>query len=318
MTPSWIPASISVVAALGAAMHTGDLREEIHPKVESAGLNAHETHASASLLGQFRTSVSSWLWLRTDLYLHNGVRMRPLTEDEIKRGVRGVGTSDNEDGGLHDDSKITTVIPAADQDFRGIFGDLERATKAYKDMRGHGHNDPQQALPLFRLMTWLDPSFIPGWVVGANVIGRKRTPEAYRKALDYLDQGLEQNPESIAILNEKGSIWLAKLHEYRRATPVFEQAIEAARGREFAKLSPDDQDALQWSYRWLVIAYRDLGKLDRQYQVAREGLQLFPEDVILNRTLATPPFVLKNRDDAAAAAIEKAKQEKEEEEEHDH
>ena len=41
---------------------------------------------------------------------------------------------------------------------------------AYQAMANHKHNDPTAAMPMFRLMTWLDPTFVPGWTTGANIL----------------------------------------------------------------------------------------------------------------------------------------------------
>src|SRR5262245_38227364 len=51
----------------------GNLKSYTEAPVVPAGLDAHETNAAASVIGQFRTTTTGWLWLRTDLYLHNGV-----------------------------------------------------------------------------------------------------------------------------------------------------------------------------------------------------------------------------------------------------
>src|SRR5579864_179950 len=75
--------TFAVVLMAGGGYAVSDLQPLVSPRAsDMAGLQAHETHASASLLGQFRTSFSSWLWFRTDLYLHNGVEMRQMTDDE--------------------------------------------------------------------------------------------------------------------------------------------------------------------------------------------------------------------------------------------
>ena len=57
------------------------------------------------------------------------------------------------------DDSVVTAIPSPDRDFRGWMGDLERETGTYRDMHNHTHNEPEQAIPLFRLMTWIDPNF---------------------------------------------------------------------------------------------------------------------------------------------------------------
>jgi len=287
-----VPVLIICALAVASGFTVSDVREEVKPKGRYAGLEAHETHASASLLGQFRTSVSGWLWLRTDLYLHNGVAMRPLTDQEIAAGRTGVGSSDNHEGHLHDDSKIVTVIPGAKDDFRGIFGDIERATRAYKDMTGHDHNNPRQALPLFRLMTWIDPQFINGWAVGAAVLAMGKDKLGHEQAAEFLQQGLEHNPESITLLNQLGFTYTARLQKWNLATPTFEKARSIGNKYPLDRLTTDDQDSLRQAYRWLALLYRETGVLDKKYAVLREGLIKFPEDTPMNRMLNAPPLVL--------------------------
>lgn len=275
------------ITALGAAalasMGAQVAEPEMNPHVSVAGLEAHETHASSSLLGQFRTNTSAWLWLRTDLYLHNGVQMRPLTDSELKNH-EGSSSTDNEEHELHDDSKITTVVPSADHDFRGILGDVERATSTYKNMKHHKHNDPQTALPLFRLMTWTDPQFIPAWVVGANVIMWHRTPGSEDVAIKFLRDGLQENPGSVPIENELGSVILRRKHDPSHAIPHFEAAI-----KRFIRLgthaSEDEAQAAQESFRWLAIVHRDAGRPRQQAAVAKLGIKLFPDDRVLERLI---------------------------------
>lgn len=279
--------ALSALVVGGMAVNV--VQPEINITKTPQGLNVQDTHAAGSLLGQFRTGIAGWLWLRTDLYLHNGVQMRPRTKAEQNSGKdHGSVSTDNADGALHDDTAITTVIPAAEDDFRGIFGDVERAVSAYKDMHNHTHNDPHRALPLFRLMTWSDPQFLPGWTTGAHIITRKQTPEAYRDAVTFLLAGLEHNPGSIALLSEIGFIQAVRQEDLLAATHSLEAARQSARSNR--NLSEDDRNEVINVYRMLALCYRDLGLLDQQYEVAREGVALFPEDVPLAR-YAEPNFL---------------------------
>lgn len=285
MRPAWMP-WLGLIALCGAAMglgrNSGEARDAVLPPGRPAGLGAHETHAATSLLGQFRSSVGSWLWLRTDLYLHNGVEMRPLTDSERHAGDRAASAAQAEDRHLHDDSAFTTVVPSARHDFRGVFGDVERATQTWKDMRGHSHNDPRAALPLYRLMTWVDPSFVPGWTVGANILARGKTEPGNRAALAFLDQGREANPDSIAIEQEIAYVWARKIGDWERALPHFEAA--RAIGRKRTKLADEtESEALLDTYRWLCLIYRDSARLADQAATAREGLERFPGDPVLTR-----------------------------------
>lgn len=291
MNVSHFVVGTALLGAIGAGTKVADLKETITPKGQYTGLEAHETHASASLLGQFRTSVSGWLWVRTDLYLHNGVEMRPLTEAEINLGRTGVGNNEG-DHSIMDDSKIVTVIPSRDRDFRGIFGDIERATKAYKDMTNHSHNNPKQALPLFRLMTILDPNFVPGWSTGAAVLALGKDKPSYVRAVEFLKEGLEHNPKSVSIWNQLGFTYTARLHDYPKATHAFEEAVKSGEAVQLAILSEDDQESLQYAYRWLALMYRESGDLKNYYTTLRKGLKKFPADIPMERMLNRPPLVL--------------------------
>ncbi len=284
----WIPLLALIGAAL-AGMGAHRLQEPLRPATEVAGLNAHETHAGATLLGQFRTNISAWLWLRTDRYLHNGVEMRPLTDQELAAGQMGVGTSDNHEKDLHDDSAMRTVVPSQSEDFRGWMGDVERATSTYKDMTNHGHNSPKTALPLFRLMTWLDPHFIRGWTTGSAAIGWGRVPGSEVKMMAYLKEGLEKNPQSVAIHMELGSVKVRRQRDFRGAIPDFAAAIRYG-GPNLEKLGPDDQEALQDAFRWKTLCHREIGDYEGKVASAKAGLQLFPEDSLLMRLLHESPL----------------------------
>lgn len=282
-----VPVTLSLAALGMTGYAVSGLRDTVNPPGLPPGLEAHETHAGASLLGQARTTFSGWLWLRTDLYLHNGVEMRPLTESEKVIGGRGSSSTDNEDKALHDDSAITTVVPPPEHDFRGIFGDIERSTTAYKNMTHHTHNDPVSVLPLFRLMTWIDPAFIPGWTTGASVLARDRSDEGLTRALDYLGEGLKSNPNNISLNGEIGYLLVARKHQFGAGARYLERAREAAI-KNSKNLTEEDLEALPEVYRWLALAYREDHLPEKMVAVLREGSHAFPDDLVLKRLLEHP------------------------------
>jgi hypothetical protein len=261
-----------------------DYRMELNPPVRMEGLDAHDAAASMSLLGQFRTSVSSWLFLRADMYLHNGVEMRTLTKAELARGKKGVGGTDDGHEKLHDDSKIVTVIPPAERDFRGVFGTIERAVSSYKDMKGHDHNDPKDAMPLFRLMTWIDPYFQQGWTVGGMILARDRSPKGTELALNYLKEGLTHNPKSIDILTQIGFYKIRRQNRLAEGVEFMERATRVGLPA-FERLSEPEREALVQAYRWKGLCFRELSRAGELRKAMQEGLSIFPDDPILRRLL---------------------------------
>jgi hypothetical protein len=251
-------------------------------------LDAHEDSATASLVGQFRTSVSSWLWLRADLYLHNGVEMRPISEQEKKHGVT-VNEAQHEEG--HDDlheGEIVTTVPPKDRDFRGVFGDVERLVASYKDMHGHDHNDPEVAMPLYRLMTWLDPQFVQGWTMGGMILARDHSEQGTLHSIAFLKEGWDANPKSVDLPSQIGYTIATREKDLKLATTYLEKARSAGIAR-FKELGETEKEGLNTAYRFLALCYRDLGRRSEELAVLREGIQVFPDDPLLPRILKEKP-----------------------------
>jgi hypothetical protein len=271
----------SMGALIGAGTFAGPLAREIAEKGRPPGLDAHENHSAVSLLGQARTNVSSWLWVKADLYIHNGVEMRPLTDAEKRLGLQAQTAAADGHENTDTDQEMT-VIPAAGQDFRGWFGDVERETTAWKDMSNHRHNDPKGSLPLFRLMTWLDPNFVPGWTMGSTILARDTSPAGTYHAMQFALDGLQQNPDSVEMLAQLGYLSLTRRHDLKVAVAYYDQARLVGRAH-LLKLDDDEREALDQSYRWLALCYRNLGDKPAWKKTVGEGLKLFPQDGVLKR-----------------------------------
>ena len=273
---------LPIALLAGAGVLGASVREEVSPTVPPQGLEAHETHAAASLLGQFRTSASSWLWVRTDLYLHNGVEMRPLSGAEVAAGRKGVGGHDDGHESIMNDDGIVSVVPSASDDFRGVLGDVERAVSAYKDMKGHEHRDPKQALPLFRLMTWLDPQFVTAWVTGATVIARDTSESGTAKAIAFLDEAETHNPNSCAVPTEKARLLISRRKDVRSAKHLLEIAMK--RGlKDPARLEEIEKSGLNLGARLLALIYRDSGNVALLKEHLRSARTVFKDDLMLKR-----------------------------------
>jgi hypothetical protein len=265
-----------------AGILAASVRDEVNSPVPPQGLDAHETHAAASLLGQFRTSASSWLWLRTDLYLHNGVEMRPLSDEEKAAGHKGVGGHDDGHEAIMNDDAIVTVVPAERDDFRGVLGDIEREISAYKDMKEHAHRDPKQALPLFRLMTWMDPQFVTAWVTGATVIARDTSEMGTAKAIAFLDEAETHNPNSCAVPTEKARLLISRRKDIRSAKHLLEIAMK--RGlKDPARLEEIEKSGLNLAARLLALVYRDSGQVELLKEHLRSARTVFKDDLMLKR-----------------------------------
>lgn len=272
--------------AAGLGWQSVRIRPVTNPTTRVSGLEAHDSSAAGSLLGQFRTNITAWLWLHADLYLHNGVAMRPVTDGEMRAGIQAQREANDGNEEL-DKVASVTAIPSKQRDFRGIFGDVEREIAAYKDMQGHTHNDPEQCLPLYRLMTWLDPQFEEAWTTGAMIFARDRSPGGTMRALSFLAEGFGENPTSIEIMKETAKLYITRKRDFDEAV----NWLERARGFGYSHrmtLDAEDKDALEEAYRWLCLCYRNQGRLDDVRKTAEEGLKLFNDDKVLDRLYRNP------------------------------
>lgn len=277
-----VPVALAAIAGFG--LKANDIRPTVNPAVRQNDLSVHEQSATASLMGQFRTSVSAWLWLRTDLYLHNGTEMRPLSESEKQSGVSVEGAADDGNEQLTEENEITTV-PPKDRDFRGFFGDVEREVASYRDMHHHDHNEPLQALPLFRLMTWLDPQFVQGWTTGAMVMARNRNPEGTRLAVQFLREGWAANPDSFELPSMIGYTIYTRHGALSDAIGYLEDARTLAIKAKDVIVTEEAKDVVLNNYRWLAMCYRDSGKPEQERRTIAEGLTIFKDDPVLIRLI---------------------------------
>ena len=300
-------ATVLVLAiSLAGAGRIGHLAEP--SVVSAAGLSLSQQErldkaASASLFGQFRSSVADFLWLKVDKYTHNGVEIRGLTQAEktgaVKAGsvkadaVKSAGGKDAEGMRAHSGSE-TTVIPSANRDWRGPLGALEREVQPYQDMSHHKHRDPKETLPLFRLMTLSNPHFIPGYTTGAAMIARDKT--RYIEAIDFLIEGERQNPDSIEIQTALGLLMTAKTRTYARALPHLQKAIALGAARDKKLFAEDEEEAYQNAFRWLILNRREARDPVAARRAAEACLRVYPDDVVSHHYLSGDTSASKDAD----------------------
>ncbi len=268
---------------------------------DAVARSARNASAFAVMLGELRTSISDILFVKTERYLHSGVAYVPHHEEQLL-SVEEMGTEIEEhqsEVGLElldeDHAGTPTLIPSADQDFRGFIGRMHREVKPWRDPDlAHLHTDGMQLLPWFRIMTLTDPHYIMGYTVGGWWVSH-HDPES---ALAFLDEGVRHNAESFQIRMARGHILMrlfrldpgnASLLERIRAD--FREAVHlglAARP-DAAYGAPEEQPGWSlfqeqdlWSAtQTLVILERQHGDPQYARSLAAAFLRIFPDNPVL-------------------------------------
>ncbi len=214
-------------AALAACwVATGLLSPRVTPNVYAGGRSrdalervVRNQSALAAMLGEFRTSLSDLLFIKTERYLHSGVAYVPHLAEKvlsIEGGVQAMEAHQSEigedDGHGHDhdhdhdhdhphdhfhhEDLPESIIPTAEADYRGWIGEMHRRVKPWRDPKLHHlHTDGTQLLPWFRMMTLSDPGYTRGYTVGSYWL-KQHDPQ---EATAFLKEGLRHNPEAFEL-----------------------------------------------------------------------------------------------------------------------
>lgn len=272
--PFWMKLSIAGIC-VGLAVFAGGLSWKAKPALTiTEGFEARDLqHASHSmpmtLLGQFRTNLDAYLWLKTVDYLHSGITYRPFTSSERAQGMREheydvAGFARHECGG-------PTLIPSKEKDWRGLFGDLERHLQPYRPGPAR-HGDPQELIPWYRVQTLINPHDVNAYATCAFFLADfAQEPE---KALAFLQKGVENNPNSPVLYQAIGQLYFDKWKNYDEAIPYFEKAI--AVGKKIQDRDESQEKAFGDAYLFLARAYREKGDLHAALRAAEEGMAECP------------------------------------------
>lgn len=226
-----------------------------------------------TLLGQFRTNLDAYLWLKTEDYLHGGITYRPFTEGEMASGMREVQA---DVGGFAQHSDGPTLIPPKEKDWRGIFGDLERNIQPYRPGPAQ-HGDAQELIPWYRIQTILNPLDVNAYVTCAFFLADfAKKPEEARA---FLDEGVKNNPNSPEIHEAIGQLYFEKWHDCDTAVPFLEKAITLGKGIP----NPDEKQetVLGNAYVFLTKAYRAKGDFEAELRAAEDGVAHCPQNALV-------------------------------------
>lgn len=241
------------------------------------------TNAVERLFGELRTSASDMLFIKTERYLHNGVAYanHAGVEEELQ---------DHDHDCDHRCGASETLIRSPLEDWRGFVGDVQREVKPWLDPSQHmQHTSGTQLLPWYRMVTLINPHRIRGYRIGAMWLLAENDPELLDVALDFINEGVANNPESHELLGMKARILLRKddlpgaLVALRRAVEVG-AANRPPEGWSLEGVDRERENALGAAIRTEVFILQRLGRLDEALVRAQQGLRIYGDDEVLRQT----------------------------------
>jgi tetratricopeptide (TPR) repeat protein len=298
-----LPAALWLSAAL--------LAPRLRPHDYTGGRSRDETQrvlanqsSLALMLGEFRTSLSDVLFIKTERYLHSGVAYVPHLTEKILT-VEGAGEAvgehehgehcDHENDHFAHEGMPVTVVPESTQDYRGWIGDMHREVKPWRDPKlAHQHTTGTELIPWFRMMTLSDPSYTRGYTVGAFWI-KQHDPEA---ALRFIEEGIGHNPRAFELHLARGFLLLQEGRALQeagkdgkevmlRAKSAFQSAAEYLPDVRPKTWEGEIEDAPGWgNYQesdamaallMAVLFEENYGDPARARELAQKYLELMPE-----------------------------------------
>lgn len=187
----------------------------VDPAQAEAQRRARNTSAFAVMLGEFRTSLSDMLFIKTERYLDRGVGYEPHVDPRAMASAEG--SDDHDSHGHdhdhdhdHDHADVKTLVKTADEDFRGFIGNMERQVKPWRAPDApHEHASGtgiSELLPWYRLATLSNPHDVRNYYIGAWWLKSLRTPRQRQEALDFLNEGIAANQAAYELHLMKGYV----------------------------------------------------------------------------------------------------------------
>jgi len=323
MKSSSLSLLVASVLFLALPAWTGRIRPDAYEGGRSrdeAARQERNTSSLAFLLGQFRTSASDVLFLKTENYLHSGVEYVPHHIDDrkpksLQEEQSGIAEHQSEVPSVFRDERgneiieeepmhagVETVIRSPENDFRGWIGSLHRHVKPWRDPSlAHIHTTGTELLPWFRVITLQDPSYVRAYATGVYWLMQKDSAAA----IEYAREAVRNNPNSFQSHLTLGEAYMhaarqlpedadaASTHAaFDKVRAAYSAAYECVLKERPANLHelPEthpwnlwmDTDAMR-AVQMAALMEKSYGNPQRAAEIARRGLEIYPANETLLR-----------------------------------
>lgn len=268
----------------GARWQSGDIDDTTRESVNSS--------AFATILGEIRAGAADLMWVKTELYMHNGVAFKGhINREELARtGEVQVKHEEHghEEGEEDDCASAGTLIPEPAKDYRGFIGTLQRQVQPWQDKEAaHSHTAGDELLPWYRMLTYSNPHHWRGYMIGTWWLSKKDMTRA--QAESFIDEGVKNNPGVFQLQLMRGRIlmqreaWADALAAFRRAAELAEKARPSDGKPNPPTWTASDEEDYAAALRYIpLIEWRKLNNRVAAQKSLTAALTKIPQDKTLN------------------------------------
>jgi hypothetical protein len=188
---------------------------------------------------------------------------------------------------------MTGLIPAAEQDYRGFVGVLQRQIEPWLPPgTPHKHEPGDELLPWYRMLTLANPHHWRGYMIGTwwLLSEAEHDPKALDEAQKFITEGIRNNPQILQLPLMQGRVrmraqtWASAVASFRQSVQIGLKLRPAdGKPNETTWTSSDEED-FRAAVRYIpVLLFK---KINEPAQGARElaaARQLLPDDLPLQR-----------------------------------
>jgi len=217
------------------------------------------------VFGELRTYLSSASYINADVYFHGG--LYDFHEDCSLFTPGHISSNHEREDGDHYDSRPQkkTQNPL-----------LEIAEKISITQHRHAiGSEEKELLPWMLYSVKLNPKNEKAYIIGGYWLGMRLNK--LNEAINFLREGIKNNPESWEIYLTLGEIYLVALKDYQNARIYLEKAKDLAESKKADKFD------LRSIYTFLAEAYDKTGYPKESVDLYEKLLKIFPKDETIKK-----------------------------------
>ena len=255
--------SIGFPAVCASLIFILALKIDMYKYSASTDLVSQEIPFYIRFLGEGRSILSSLSILQADIYFHGGVGH---FHAEHAGGPAIIGRMKCAHVEEHppEPGKLNIFLRMADE--------LKITEHIHLE-----EDDAGEIIPWLYYAAKIDPHNITAYTTGGYWLAdrMKRTGAG----IDFLREGLKNNPDSWELNAELGRLYLEHLKSYEPALRFFLRARRLLHG------TPHDKFQVRYVLSFLAYTYREIGEKDKALSVYRSINRLFPDDMNIIRKI---------------------------------